>query len=227
MNGIKRMISGLFGRLRDERTGEQVSADMMDSEGRVLLVGLGNPGKKHRQNRHNVGFMAIDRLASRHAITLSNVQNKAVTGDGRVAGRRVILAKPQTYMNRSGDAVGPLARYYRIATENVLIIYDDIDLTAGTIRLREKGGSGGHNGMKSIIQHLGQDFPRLRLGIGRPQGKMPPAAYVLQDFGSDEEPLLDAMLDKAVEVVETFLEEGVDLAMSRHNGPVEEDWDRA
>lgn len=227
MNGVKQIISGLFGRLRDERTGEQVSEDMVDSEGRVLLVGLGNPGKKHRQNRHNVGFMAIERLASRHAMTLSSVQNKAVVGDGQVAGRRVILAKPQTYMNRSGDAVGPLARYYRIAPESVLVIYDDIDLAPGTIRLREKGGSGGHNGMKSIIQHLGQDFPRLRLGIGRPQGKMPPAAYVLQDFGSDEELLLDAMLDKAVDVVETFLEEGVDVAMSRHNGPVQEDRDRA
>lgn len=227
MNGVKRIISGLFGRLRDERTGEQFSEDMVNSEGRVLLVGLGNPGKKHRQNRHNVGFMVIERFASRHAMTLSSVQNKAVVGDGHVAERRVILAKPQTYMNRSGDAVGPLARYYRIVPESVLVIYDDIDLAPGTIRLREKGGSGGHNGMKSIIQHLGQDFPRLRLGIGRPQGKMPPAAYVLQDFGSDEELLLDAMLDKAVDVVETFLEEGVDVAMSRHNGPVQEDGDRA
>lgn len=200
---------------------------MRESEGKVLLVGLGNPGTEHRQNRHNVGFMAIDRLASRHAVRLSTVQNKAVIGDGRVVGHRVILAKPQTYMNRSGDAVGPLARYYRIPPENVLVIYDDIDLAPGTIRLREKGGSGGHNGMKSIIRHLGQDFPRLRLGIGRPPGKMPPAAYVLQDFGSDEEDLVDVMLDKAVEVVETFLEEGVDKAMSRHNGLIQEDLDQA
>lgn len=200
---------------------------MIDAEGRALVVGLGNPGKKHSQNRHNVGFMTIDRLAKRHSIALNSVQNKAVIGDGRVGAQRVILVKPQTYMNRSGDAVGPLARYYRIASENVLVIYDDIDLAPGTIRLREKGGSGGHNGMKSIIQHLGQAFPRLRLGVGRPQGKMPPAAYVLQDFGSDEEILLETMLDKAAEAVETYLEEGIDLAMSRHNGPVEEDLDRA
>lgn len=227
MNDVAQVISGLLDRLRGARTVEQVSADMIDSEGRVLVVGLGNPGKEHRQNRHNVGFMAIDRLASKHAIAMSSVRNKAVVGDGRVKEHRVILAKPQTYMNRSGDAVGPLARYYRIAPENVLVVYDDIDLEPGIIRLREKGGSGGHNGMKSIIQHLGQAFPRLRLGIGRPRGKMPPAAYVLQDFGSEEQMLVDTMLDKAVEVVETFLEEGVDVAMSRHNGPVQEDLDRA
>lgn len=198
---------------------------MVESEGRVLLVGLGNPGKEHRQNRHNVGFMAIDRLSSAYGIAMGRVQNKAVLGDGRIAGRRVIMAKPQTFMNRSGNAVGPLARYYRIAPENILVIYDDIDLPPGTIRLREAGGSGGHNGMKSIIQHLGQDFPRLRLGVGRPHGKMPPAAYVLQDFGKEDEILLEAMLDKAMQVVETFLEEGVEVAMSRHNGPVQEDLD--
>jgi PTH1 family peptidyl-tRNA hydrolase len=105
----------------------------------------------------------------------------------------------------------------------VLVAYDDIDLAPGMIRLRQKGGSGGHNGMKSIIQHLGEDFPRLRLGIGRPSGKMPPAAYVLQDFGNDEEPLLDAMLDEALDAVETYLRDGIDLAMSRHNGPVMDD----
>ena len=171
-------------------------------------------------NRHNVGFMAIDHLASEHGINLGRVQNKAIVGDGRVGGKSVILVKPQTYMNRSGNAVGPLASYYRIAPEDVLVIYDDIDLPPGTIRLREKGGSGGHNGMKSIIQHLGNDFPRLRLGVGRPSGKMSPAAYVLQDFGNDEQQLVQTMLDNVLRAVESFLEEGVDLAMSRHNGSV-------
>lgn len=227
MNSIARFFSGLLEWLRGARLAERDNADMVESEGRVLLVGLGNPGKEHRQNRHNVGFMAIDRLSSAYGIATGRVQNKAVLGDGRIAGQRVIVAKPQTYMNRSGDAVGPLARYYRVAPENILVIYDDIDLPPGTVRLREAGGSGGHNGMKSIIQHLGQAFPRLRLGVGRPHGKMPPAAYVLQDFGKDEEVLLEAMLDKAVQVVEAFLEEGVDVAMSRHNGPVQEDVDRS
>jgi PTH1 family peptidyl-tRNA hydrolase len=154
---------------------------------------------------------------------MARVQNKAVVGDGRLYGRSVLLVKPQTYMNRSGDAVGPLARYYRVAPENVVVVYDDIDLSLGTIRLREQGGSGGHNGMKSIIQHLGQDFPRLRLGVGRPTGRMPPAAYVLQDFGAEEEAVVDAMLDQAVQALETFLKEGIELAMSRHNGPVLDD----
>lgn len=192
-------------------------------DGRVLVVGLGNPGREHRGNRHNVGFMTIDRLATGGGIDMARVQNKAVVGDGRLCGRSVLLVKPQTYMNRSGDAVGPLARYYRVAPENIIVVYDDIDLSLGTIRLREQGGSGGHNGMKSIIQHLGQDFPRLRLGVGRPAGRMPPAAYVLQDFGAEEETVVDAMIDQAVQALETFLKEGVELAMSRHNGPVLDD----
>jgi PTH1 family peptidyl-tRNA hydrolase len=192
-------------------------------DGRVLVVGLGNPGREHRGNRHNVGFMTVDRLATGGGIEMARVQNKAVVGDGRLYGRSVLLVKPQTYMNRSGDAVGPLARYYRVAPENVVVVYDDIDLSLGTIRLREQGGSGGHNGMKSIIQHLGQDFPRLRLGVGRPTGRMPPAAYVLQDFGAEEEAVVDAMLDQAVQALETFLKEGIELAMSRHNGPVLDD----
>ena len=199
---------------------KRADASMSDPGSRFLLVGLGNPGKEHRLNRHNVGFMAIDHLASEHGINLGRVQNKAIVGDGRVGGKSVILVKPQTYMNRSGNAVGPLASYYRIAPEDVLVIYDDIDLPPGTIRLREKGGSGGHNGMKSIIQHLGNDFPRLRLGVGRPSGKMSPAAYVLQDFGNDEQQLVQTMLDNVLRAVESFLEDGVDLAMSRHNGPV-------
>lgn len=193
---------------------------MGETEERLMLVGLGNPGKEHRGNRHNVGFMTIDRLAAANDISVLRVQNKALVGDGRIAGRSVILVKPQTYMNRSGDAVGPLARYYRIPPEQILVIYDEIDLPPGTIRLREKGGSGGHNGMKSIIQHLGQEFPRLRLGVGRPAGKMPPAAYVLQDFGRDEQEYLEIMLESAAQAVTTFVQEGIDLAMTRHNGPV-------
>lgn len=196
---------------------------MTQMDGRVLLVGLGNPGREHRQNRHNVGFMAIERIAANEGIGLTRVQNKALIGDGRIAGRSVILVKPQTYMNRSGDAVGPLARYYRVAVKDILVIYDDIDLQPGVIRLREMGGSGGHNGMKSLIQHLGQDFPRLRLGVGRPAGKMPPAAYVLQDFGRDEQTLLEVMLDQTAQAVHTFLEDGIEMAMSRHNGPVMDD----
>ena len=223
MSWSTRIFSWLNARLRSAAQEDQDRSEMVDSENRVLLVGLGNPGKEHRHNRHNVGFMAIDALAAKHGLTLGRVQNKAIVGDGRVAGRSVIMIKPQTFMNRSGDAVGPLARYYRVAPEHILVIYDDIDLPPGTVRLREKGGSGGHNGMKSIIQHLGQDFPRLRLGVGRPSGRMPPAAYVLQDFGRDEQEVLEAMMGQTVQAVETYLVDGIELAMSRHNGQVLDD----
>ncbi|HID52834.1 MAG TPA: aminoacyl-tRNA hydrolase [Anaerolineae bacterium] len=189
---------------------------------RYLIVGLGNPGRKYRGNRHNIGFMAVDRLAQAHGIQGGKVQNKAIVADGRIAQKPVILAKPQTWMNASGDAVGPLANYYQIPNENILVIYDDLDLPFGAIRLREKGGAGGHNGMKSLINHLGQDFPRMRLGIGRPPGQMPPHAYVLQDFRPEERPLLDDILNEAVRAVETWLTDGIQLAMSRHNGEVTE-----
>ena len=184
---------------------------------KFLIVGLGNPGREHKGNRHNIGFMAIDRLAEACQISLGKVQNKALTGNGRCANQAVILAKPQTYMNLSGDAVGPIAAYYQIPPEKVLVIYDELDLALGTIRLREKGGTGGHNGMKSIVNHLGQEFPRMRLGIGRPPGKMSPAGYVLQDFGKDDLPIVAELLDEAVHAVETFVREGINLAMTRHN----------
>ena len=187
---------------------------------RYLIIGLGNPGRKYRGNRHNIGFMAVDRLAQAHGIQGDKAQFKAMVADGRIAGQKVILVKPQTYMNASGDAVGPLASYYRIPNENILVIYDDLDLPFGAIRLREKGGAGGHNGMKSIINHLGQDFPRMRLGIGRPPGQMPPHAYVLQDFRPEERPLLNDILDEAVRAVETWLADGIQMAMSRHNSVI-------
>jgi PTH1 family peptidyl-tRNA hydrolase len=161
--------------------------------------------------------MVVDKLAEVHGISLSRAQNKAVMGNGRIVNQSVILAKPQTMMNLSGDAVGPIARYYDIPPANILVIYDELDLPFGTIRLREKGGAGGHNGMKSIINHLGNDFPRMRLGIGRPPGRMPPAAYVLQDFGRDDEPVVAEILDTAVQAVSTFLTDGINLAMSKHN----------
>jgi peptidyl-tRNA hydrolase, PTH1 family len=189
---------------------------------KYLIAGLGNPGLRHKANRHNVGFMLVDRLAAASGTSLGRVQQRAVVGDGRIAGRAVILAKPQTYMNLSGDAVGPLVHYYKIAHVQVLAVYDELDLPLGTLRLREKGGAGGHNGMRSLIYHLGQDFPRLRLGIGRPPGRMSPAAYVLQDFGRDELPIVDEMLNQAVQAVATFLQEGIQPAMSRYNGPAQQ-----
>lgn len=210
MNFLRKLIS------RQPELADEID-DMNDAE-RFLIVGLGNPGRKYRGNRHNIGFMAVDALAAAYNIESSKVQNKAIVGNGRIQNQNVIIAKPQTYMNDSGDAVGPLARYYKVPPENVLIVYDELDLPFGTIRLREKGGAGGHNGMKSVINHLGQEFPRVRLGISRPPGRMPVPAYVLQDFGKDDLPLLDDVLAEAVRAIETYLRDGIQLAMSRHNG---------
>ena len=194
---------------------------MQSGAARYLIAGLGNPGRGHMFNRHNIGFMAIDRLAARHNIELKRVQNKAIVGSGRVTDRAVILAKPQTFMNLSGDSVGPLANFYKIPPENILAIYDELDIPFGAIRLREKGGAGGHNGMRSLIQHLGNEFPRMRLGIGRPPGRMDAATYVLQDFGRDELPVVSEMLSAAIEAIECFVRDGIDLTMSRFNGPVD------
>ncbi len=195
---------------------KETESEISDTD-KFLIVGLGNPGREYKDNRHNIGFMAVNQLAASCQISMGKVQNKAIIGNGRCANHPVILAKPQTFMNRSGDAVGPLAKYYKIPPEHVLVIYDELDLPLGTLRLREKGGTGGHNGMKSIVNHLGQEFPRMRLGIGRPPGKMPPAAYVLQDFGKDDQPIVADLLDEAVRAVETFVQDGINLAMTRHN----------
>ncbi|NJN55770.1 MAG: aminoacyl-tRNA hydrolase [Anaerolineae bacterium] len=189
-------------------------------EERTLIIGLGNPGRQYRGNRHNIGFMAVDRLAAAHGIQNSKVQNKAIVGDGRIAGKPIILAKPQTYMNSSGEAVGALMRFYKIPLPNLLVIYDELDLPFGAIRLRESGGAGGHNGMRSLIAHLSPDFPRMRLGIGRPPGRLPTHAYVLQDFGMDDLALLGEVLDTAVRATETFLAEGIQMAMTKFNGTV-------
>lgn len=189
-------------------------------EERYLIVGLGNPGREYSLQRHNIGFMAVDQLAKAHQIDGLKVQNRAIVQHGRIAGKSVILAKPQTYMNRSGDAIGPLAHFYKIEPAQILIIYDELDLPFGTIRLRASGSSGGHNGMKSLIAHLGDAFPRMRLGIGRPPGRMPTHAYVLQNFGPAEQPILADMLDTAVRASETFLDQGIQMAMSRFNGTV-------
>jgi len=184
----------------------------------LLIVGLGNPGREYAENRHNVGFDCVDLLAGKHGIALSKSQHKARLGTGQVAGRRAILAEPQTYVNSSGEAVGAVARYYKVAPEDVLVIYDDLDLPQGTIRLRPGGSSGGHNGIKSIVDHLGtQAFPRVRIGIGRPPGRMEPKDYVLQDFSAAEREGMVEVYDRVVDAVETFIREGIREAMNRFN----------
>ena len=183
-----------------------------------MIVGLGNPGSRYAKNRHNIGFQIIDALAEKHGLDFGKRQFKAQIAAGRVGCERVLLVKPQTYMNLSGEAVQPLAGYYKIAPEDVMVVYDDLDLPAGVIRLRPFGGAGGHNGMKSIIGRLGSNrFPRLRVGIGRPEGRMDAAAYVLQNFGDDEAAHMAEAREQAIRALETWLESGINDAMNTFN----------
>jgi PTH1 family peptidyl-tRNA hydrolase len=187
-------------------------------EAATLIVGLGNPGREYASHRHNVGFMTADRWVAAHALSFNKVQHHAIIAQGRSGARRAIVAKPQTYMNDSGRAVGALLRFYKIPVEQLLVIFDDLDLPFSVIRLRADGGAGGHNGMRSIIQHLGgSQFARLRIGIGRPPGRMDPAAFVLQDFSRDETAELDALLDRAGQAIDIFLAAGITAAMNQFN----------
>lgn len=187
------------------------------TDDRFMIVGLGNQGRRYRGNRHNIGFMVVDRLSIRTDIEIGRLQQKALVGTGRFAQKRIILVKPQTNMNLSGNSVGPLVNYYKVPLPNLLLVYDEIDLPFGAIRLREKGGSGGHNGMKSIIAALDSGFPRLRLGIGRPPGRMEPAAYVLQDFQNEELLVVEEVIERSISAIETYLTDGIDIAMTRFN----------
>ncbi len=188
-----------------------------------MIVGLGNPGREYADNRHNVGFQVIDHLAERHSLSFTRQQSKAFVATGSIGGQPVLLVKPQSYMNLSGEPVGALARFYKIPLEDILVVFDDLDLPVGTLRMRPDGGSGGQNGMKSIIRHLkSQEFARLRVGIGRPPGRMKPEDYVLQDFKGEQLPVIQETYDRAADAIETWLRDGVTLAMSRHNGPTPE-----
>ena len=189
----------------------------MDSD-IYMIAGLGNPGRDYRETRHNIGFMTIDAFAAKHGIKLNKVQNKAITGSGRVAGARVILVKPQTFMNLSGQAVGSLVRYYKVPLANLVVAHDDVDLPFTTIRMRPGGGSAGQKGIASIIKLMGtQDFARLRMGIGRPPGQMDAADYVLQTFANSEKELLSAFLQRALEALDCYLIDGLETAMNRFN----------
>ncbi len=190
------------------------------------MVGLGNPGAKYALNRHNIGFQVIDRFARRHNLLGGSVKHRAMVLDGWIsrggdypARAKVIMVKPMTYMNASGDAVGPLARYFQIDPEDMIVIHDDLDLEMGKLRLRRNGSPGGQNGVKSIAQHLGTlDFHRAKVGIGRPPGRMDPAAYVLQDFSKEEEALFTPLRERVCDALECWLFEGIEAAMNRYNG---------
>lgn len=183
-----------------------------------LIAGLGNPGQRYRQNRHNVGFMFVDYLAEQAGIRLSRLQMKAITGTGLYAGAKLILAKPQTMMNLSGRAIGSLLRYYQIPLDHLYVVYDDLDLPHASLRMKPAGGSGGHRGLTSIISEVGGDeFPRIRLGIGRPSGRMDPADYVLQDFSEAEWVSMRITLKEAQGCLVEAIQQGLQAAMTRCN----------
>jgi PTH1 family peptidyl-tRNA hydrolase len=184
-----------------------------------LIVGLGNPGREYRLNRHNTGFMLVDRLAVKLDTRFTRLQSKALVATATYQERKIILAKPQTFMNLSGQAVQGLLHFYKLELANFLVVHDDIDLPIGMIRIRPDGGSAGQKGMTSVIERLATDeFPRLRLGIGRPPGQMNTPDYVLQDFSNVEMSILSETLDRAAEAALTFVVEGLDAAMNKFNG---------
>lgn len=200
-----------------------------------MIVGLGNPGPRYARNRHNIGFQVLDLLARRREVSFSRSKFNALYGEGWIARPRdlksattacdaslrqkVLLARPLTFMNRSGSAVAPMARYFAIEPQDIFVIYDELDLPSGKLRLRPFGGAGGHNGMKSLIQHLGTDcFPRVRVGIGRPPAPMDPAAFVLQNFSDEEESEFGPLRPRIADAIECWLFQGIDNAMNRFNG---------
>jgi PTH1 family peptidyl-tRNA hydrolase len=191
-----------------------------------LVVGLGNPGEQYAHNRHNVGYWTVNRLARKHGIEFDVRTSSYFLGEGRIAGRQVALAKPRTFMNRSGDAVWNLVKRLKLDdASELLVVYDELDLPVGKVRIRAKGGPGGQKGVAHIIERLGTDgFPRVRIGIGRPVVDGQPtwdpdavAEYVLSDPPPDERALLDAAVARAVEAIEVAIAEGIEVAMNRFN----------
>ena len=190
-----------------------------------MIIGLGNPGKRYVNNRHNVGFRCVDFFARKQGISLIQRKARSQLGVGEVEGVKVVLAKPRTFMNLSGDAVAALRRRYRVRVEDLLVIYDDLDLPLGTIRIRERGSSGGHKGMKSIITRIGsQEFPRLRVGIaprqeeaGASKKAVDAVEYVLSDFTSQERAVLRKVYPEVAAAIRCLLTDGTVAAMNKHN----------
>lgn len=185
-----------------------------------LIAGLGNPEKKYEATRHNIGFETIDLLAHKEGIKMNKLKHKAVFGDGIIAGEKVIIAKPQTYMNLSGESIRDIVNFYKIPAENVIIVCDDINLELGKIRIRPKGSDGGHNGLKSIIYQLTTDeFVRIRMGVGAPKGEHYNLAdYVLGRFSKEEIEVLTPVANRVTQAIETIIRSDVSTAMNKFNG---------
>lgn len=199
-------------------------AEPQDGLGNFLIVGLGNPGKEYKDSRHNAGFMVIDALAKKLEMPLTRVQSSAIVASKTVEGNRIVLAKPQTYMNNSGNSVSALVKFYKVEHEHLMVINDDIDLPFGVLRMRPGGGSAGQKGLQSIIERLGtKDFPRLRVGVGRPAGAQVGAGYVLKGFSRQEAMDLEFVLHDASDAVLEYIRNGLESAMNKYNKSILED----
>lgn len=185
-----------------------------------LVAGLGNPGKEYDMTRHNIGFSTIDYIADEYGVKVKKLKYKALFGECNIGGEKVLLVKPQTYMNLSGESIREFASFYKIPTENIIIICDDISIAPGKIRIRRKGSAGGHNGLKSIIYQLTSDeFPRIKIGVGTPENKNYELAdYVLGRFSKNEIPTLEEAIIKSKKSVEEIVLHGIDSAMNKYNG---------
>ena len=189
-----------------------------------LIIGLGNPGAKYLHSRHNIGFWCVDRFAREKSLTFSKVTQNAIFAEGEIEETRIILAKPQTYVNNSGKAVSDLLDLYGISTSGLLLVYDDMELTVGSLRIRTGGGSGGHNGMKSVIDYVGSsDFARLRIGIGRPPVGSSEIEHVLGEMQNEEYDSVDKAIAQAIEAICCVLTQGIEEAMNIFNKSVSTD----
>ena len=184
-----------------------------------IVAGLGNPGAPYANTRHNVGFDAVDYLAAEYRIPLNKVKHKALVGEGTIQGERVLLVKPQTFMNLSGDSLHEILHFYKVPAANLVVIYDDIDLPVGKLRIRPKGSAGTHHGMRSILSRIGtEDFPRVRIGVGKPPAGWQLADYVLSRFSAEERKSVNEVVERVASAIPAILVAGAEAAMTKYNG---------
>lgn len=183
-----------------------------------VIVGLGNPGARYAETKHNIGFITVDYLAEKLGIKINKIKHKAIIGEGSIGGEKVLLVKPQTFMNLSGQSVMDIVNFYKVAASNLIVIYDDIDLPVGKVRIRPNGSSGTHNGMRNIIYLVNnQEFPRVRIGVGKQPDYMDLADYVMTRFNNEERPLIEEAIKRSAAAVEEIVKSGINIAMNQYN----------
>ena len=213
MSGIWDRIKGILGWVKREPDKKE------DDRVMYIIAGLGNPTREYEKTRHNVGFEVIDVLADMLGTTVEEKKFKGCYGRGIIGGEKVLLLKPQTFMNLSGESIRAASDFYKVDPEHIIIIYDDISLDVGQLRIRKKGSAGGHNGIKNIIAHLGtQEFPRIKVGVGDKPKKMDLADYVLSRFSKEDRAAMEDAVKEAAKAVEVMITEGMDIAMNQFNG---------